>query len=126
MLADEIIDIKEISTLLIYLRMNEDNFVVYDNGLAKLKVGMIKDYHLKCTNLNFPELPELNFDEQWSVRYMLGVIDNLKQIPATGDLADLFKSEWDKISAQVSTMLGLNHQKISKCKKSRISNNGSN
>ena len=119
MLVDEIIDIEEVSALLMYLRMDEDNFVVYDNGLAKLKVRMTKDYHLKCTNLNFPELPELNFDEQWSISYILGVVDNLKQIPATGDLADLFKSEWDKISAQVNTMLGLNHQKISECRKSR-------
>lgn len=114
MYVNEITKFNNIAKLLTYLRMDENNTVTYNNGITDLRVRMTKDYILMCTNLSFPDLPETNFLEQWTVPYMLDVIDVLKETPVTGELASYFKSEWDRINTEVGTMKALNFSAIKK------------
>lgn len=85
--------------------------IVVDNGLAKIKVFMDKDYNLKGLNLNFPDLPPYNYNEEMTFsNVILGVIPELKKQPAA-DFPGRFESRWDELKAQTLDAVAFNKMK---------------
>ena len=75
--------------------MNEDHYVTVDNGVAKLEIRMRENCSFHVKNLNFPDLPDLEYTDMMIIPNMLGIIDQLKNIPPI-EFKD-FKSRWDEI-----------------------------
>lgn len=91
-----LIELEEISVLWQYLYMNEEHFITIDNGLAKLEIRMNENCTFHAKNLNFPELPGLNYTDMMTIPNMLGIIDQLKHVPAV-EFKDSFKSRWEEV-----------------------------
>lgn len=90
-----LLDLEEIPILWQYLYMNEDHYVTVDNGVAKLEIRMRENCSFHAKNLNFPDLPDLEYTDMMIIPNMLGIIDQLKNIPPV-EFKD-FKSRWDEI-----------------------------
>lgn len=90
-----LLDLEEIPVLWQYLYMNEDHYVTVDNGVAKLEIRMRENCSFHAKNLNFPDLPDLEYTDMMIIPNMLGIIDQLKSIPPI-EFED-FKSRWDEI-----------------------------
>ena len=93
--VNTLLDLEEIPILWQYLYMNEDNYVTVDNGVAKLEIRMRENCSFHAKNLNFPDLPDLEYTDMMIIPNMLGIIDQLKNIPPV-EFKD-FKSRWDEI-----------------------------
>ena len=76
--------------------MNEEHFVLVDNGMAKLEIRMRENGSFHAKNLNFPDLPDLEYTDMMVLPNMLGIIDQLRQTPPTE--FNSFESRWDEIS----------------------------
>jgi hypothetical protein len=90
-----LLDLEEIPILWQYLYMNEDHYVTVDNGVAKLEIRMRENCSFHAKNLNFPDLPDLEYTDMMIIPNMLGIIDQLKNIPPI-EFKD-FKSRWEEI-----------------------------
>ena len=90
-----LLDLEEIPILWQYLYMNEDHYVTVDNGVAKLEIRMRENCSFHAKNLNFPDLPDLEYTDMMIIPNMLGIIDQLKNVPPI-EFKD-FKSRWDEI-----------------------------
>jgi hypothetical protein len=90
-----LLDLEEIPILWQYLYMNEDHYVTVDNGVATLEIRMRENCSFHAKNLNFPDLPDLEYTDMMIIPNMLGIIDQLKNIPPI-EFKD-FKSRWDEI-----------------------------
>ena len=93
--VNTLLDLEEIPILWQYLYMNEDHYVTIDNGVAKLEIRMRENCSFHAKNLNFPDLPDLEYTDMMIIPNMLGIIDQLKNIPPV-EFKD-FKSRWDEI-----------------------------
>jgi hypothetical protein len=91
-----LLDLEEIPILWQYLYMNEDHYVTVDNGVAKLEIRMRENYSFHAKNLNFPELPDLEYTDMMIIPNMLGIIDQLKNVPAV-EFPNKFKSRWEEL-----------------------------
>ena len=111
--VDTLIELEEISVLYQYLYMNEDHFVTIDNGLAKLEIRMNEDCYFKAKNLNFPDLPDLNYTDMMVVPNLLGIIDQLKNNPPE-EFKNEFKSRWEELRAITLANVGLNKRRLKK------------
>ena len=90
-----LLDLEEIPILWQYLYMNEDHYVTVDNGVAKLEIRMRENCSFYAKNLNFPDLPDLEYTDMMIIPNMLGIIDQLKNVPPI-EFKD-FASRWDEI-----------------------------
>lgn len=82
--------------------------ILINNGMAKIKVFMDKDYNLKGLNLNFPNLEPYNYnDEMTFPNVILGVIPELKKQPAI-DFPSRFKNRWEELKGLTLDIVGLN------------------
>lgn len=90
-----LLDLEEIPILWQYLYMNEDHYVTVDNGVAKLEIRMRENCSFHAKNLNFPDLPDLEYTDMMIIPNMFGIIDQLKNVPPI-EFKD-FKSRWDEI-----------------------------
>lgn len=90
-----LIDLEEIPILWQYLYMNEDHFVTVDNGVTKLEIRMRENCSFHAKNLNFPDLPDLEYTDMMVIPNMIGIIDQLKNVPPV-EFKD-FSSRWDEI-----------------------------
>lgn len=113
--VDTLIELEEISVLYQYLYMNEDHFVTIDNGLAKLEIRMNEDCYFKAKNLNFPDLPDLNYTDMMVVPNLLGIVDQLKNNPPE-EFKNEFKSRWEELRAITLANVGLNKRRLKKRK----------
>ena len=93
--VNTLLDLEEIPILWQYLYMNEDHYVIVDNGVAKLEIRMRENCSFHAKNLNFPDLPDLEYTDMMIIPNMLGIIDQLKNIPPI-EFKD-FASRWDEI-----------------------------
>ena len=93
--VNTLLDLEEIPILWQYLYMNEDHYVTVDNGVAKLEIRMRENCSFHAKNLNFPDLPDLEYTDMMIIPNMLGIIDQLKNTPPI-EFKD-FKSRWDEI-----------------------------
>lgn len=76
-----LLELEEIPVLWQYLYMDEENFITVDNGMAKLEIRMRESCTFHAKNLNFPDLPDLEYTEMMTIPNMLGIIDQLKNVP---------------------------------------------
>ena len=93
--VNTLLDLEEIPILWQYLYMNEDHYVIVDNGVAKLEIRMRENCSFHAKNLNFPDLPDLEYTDMMIIPNMLGIIDQLKNIPPIEFKG--FASRWDEI-----------------------------
>ena len=94
--VNTLLDLEEIPILWQYLYMNEDHFVTIDNGVAKLEIRMRENGTFHAKNLNFPDLPDLDYTDMMIIPNMLGIIDQLKNVPAI-EFPNEFKSRWEEL-----------------------------
>lgn len=90
-----LLDLEEIPILWQYLYMNPDHFVTVDNGITKLEIRMRENCSFHAKNLNFPDLPDLEYTDMMVIPNMLGIIDQLKNVPPV-EFKD-FKSRWEEL-----------------------------
>lgn len=93
-----LLELEDIAILYQYLYMDEDNFITVDNGVAKLEIRMNENGYFHAKNLNFPDLPDLNYTDMMVIPNMLGIIDQLKHTPPI-EFKNEFKSRWDELRA---------------------------
>ena len=111
--VDTLLGFEDIVILWQYLYMNEAHFITVDNGLTKLEIRMNDNGFYHAKNLNFPELPDLNYTDMMTIPNMLGIIDQLKNIPPL-EFKNEFKSRWDELKAITLANVGLNKLKMRK------------
>lgn len=116
---DYLLDIEDVCKLLLYLYMFEDRTITYNNGIADLKIRMDDNFNIKCTNLNFPDLPEMSFNEQMTVPYMMGIVDILKEQEPKDYPDASFKSRWDEITTEIGTIKALNMDQLKRIRMER-------
>lgn len=90
-----LLEFEEIPILWQYLYMDEENFITVDNGMAKLEIRMRESCTFHAKNLNFPDLPDLDYTEMMTIPNMLGIIDQLKEVPPVEIKS--FSSRWEEI-----------------------------
>ena len=90
-----LLNLEEIPILWQYLYMSSDHFVTVDNGVTKLEIRMRDNCTFHAKNLNFPDLPDLEYTDMMVIPNMLGIIDQLKNVPPV-EFKD-FKSRWDEL-----------------------------
>ena len=71
---DTLFELEEIPILWQYLYMDEKHFITVDNGLTKLEIRMTDKCYFKAKNLNFPDLPDLNYTDMMTIPNMFGII----------------------------------------------------
>lgn len=103
---DQLFLIEDYSTFMQALSLGHE--VVIDNGMTKIKLSMDEDYHIKGLNLNFPNLPPYNYDEEMTLHNILmGIIPQLKnQKPI--EFPNTFKNRWEEIKKQTLDEVAMN------------------
>ena len=104
---DNLFLLEEIPILLQYLYMDEKHNVTFNNGLTDLQIRMDEDFNIWCRNLQFPDIPELDFSGQMTTLYMLGVIQILQKAPPV-EYKNSFKNRWEEIKHITLANLALN------------------
>lgn len=105
--TDTLFDLEEIPILLQYLYMDADHRVVVDNGLAKLEIRMTEYCCFRAKNLKFPAVQELNYTDMMTIPTMLGIIDQLKTVPAV-EYPTCFANRWEEIKTITNTNVAQN------------------
>jgi hypothetical protein len=105
--VDTLLDLEDIPILWQYLYMSEDHYVTVDNGLTKLEIRMTDNCYFKAKNLRFPELPDLNYTDMMTIPNMLGIIDQLKNVPPV-EFKNEFKSRWEEVKTIAITNVAQN------------------
>ena len=93
--VNTLLDLEEISVLWQYLYMSEDHYITVDNGVTKLEIRMRENCSFHAKNLNFPDLPDLEYTDMMVIPNMLGIIDQLKNVPPV-EFTE-FKSRWEEL-----------------------------
>lgn len=105
--TEVLFDLEEIPILLQYLYMSEDHYVTVDNGVAKLEIRMTDSCCFKAKNLNFPDLPDLNYTDMMTIPNMFGIISQLKQVPAV-EFPSCFANRWEEVKTITDTNVAQN------------------
>ena len=105
--VDNLLALEEIPTLLQYLYLDESHYITIDNGLAKLELRMTENFSVHAKNLNFPDLPDLNYNDMMNIPNMLGIIEQLKESPAI-EYKSQFTSRWEEICTITNANVGQN------------------
>ena len=108
---DVLFSLEEIPILWQYLYMSEDHYITVDNGVAKLEIRMRENCSFHTKNLNFPDLPDLEYTDMMTVPNMLGIIDQLKTVPPV-EYPDCFKNRWDEVRSITLTNASQNKMKF--------------
>lgn len=95
-------DLEEIPILYQYLYMNKDHYITIDNGITKLEIRMTEGCYFIAKNLRFPDLPGLDYTDMMTIPNMLGIIDQLKRVPAV-EFPNCFSSRWEEIKTITCT-----------------------
>lgn len=96
--VDTLLDLEELPILLQYLYLDEDHIIVVDNGLTQLEIRMTEDGYFRAKNLKYPDVLDLYYTENMTIPNMLGIIDQLKNVPPV-EFKNEFKSRWEEIKA---------------------------
>jgi hypothetical protein len=105
--VDILLDLEEIPILWQYLYMDENHYITIDNGVTKLEIRMRENCTFHAKNLNFPDLPDLEYTDMMVIPNMLGIIDQLKHVPPI-EFKNEFKSRWEELRAITLANVGQN------------------
>ena len=108
--VDTLLDFEEIPVLWQYLYMNEDHSIIIDNGVTKLEIRMTEHCYFVAKNLRFPDVPDLNYTDMMTIPNMLGIIDQLKNIPAI-EFPTCFTNRWEEIKTITNVNVAQNKMK---------------
>lgn len=100
-------DFNRVKILCQYLYMDENHFIDVDNGLTTLRIRMSENLGFLCKNLRFPDLPEMSYTEEMTIRQIVGICYKLEEMPPTLGF-ETFKNKWQEIAEITSSNLGLN------------------
>ncbi len=109
--VDNLLAFDEIPILWQYLYMNEEHYITIDNGVAQLEIRMRENFSFHAKNLNFPDLPDLEYTDMMVIPNMLGIIDQLKNTPPI-EFPEAFKSRWDEVRDIALSAIGLNKMRL--------------
>ena len=93
-----LLELEDITILWQYLYMSKDHFITVDNGVTKLEIRMRDNCTFHAKNLNFPDLPDLEYTDMMVIPNMLGISDQLKHVPPI-EFKNEFKSRWEELKA---------------------------
>lgn len=110
---DVLIDMEDIVIIYQYLYMSEKNFITIDNGIAKLEIQMHEEGYFHAKNLNFPDLPDLDYTDMMNIPNMFGIIKQLKETAAI-EFPDSFKNRWEEIKEITAANVVQNKMEIRK------------
>lgn len=86
--------------------------IIINNGFADLEVYMDEDLNIKALNMNFPDLPPYNYNEEMSLKnVILGVIPQLEKQPASAEFSGGFTSRWAELKTITNDTVGFNRFK---------------
>lgn len=102
-----LINLQNISTLLQYLYMSQEHSIIFNNGIADLKLQMNENLGIKCQNLNFPDLPPTNWSSNMTPENCYNIVEILKETPSV-EFPNHFKNRWEEIATITKTNLSLN------------------
>lgn len=105
--SDTLFDLEEIPILYQYLYMDESHYITIDNGVTKLEISMTDSCYFKAKNLRFPDIQELNYTDMMTIPNMLGIIDQLKHVPAV-EFPTCFTNRWEEIKTITMTNVAQN------------------
>lgn len=105
--TETLFDLEEIPILWQYLYMCEDHYITVDNGITKLEIRMTDNCYFKAKNLRFPDLPDLNYTDMMTIPNMLGIIDQLKHVPAV-EFPTCFSNRWEELRTIALTNVAQN------------------
>ena len=109
--VDTLFALEDITILYQYLYMSEDHYITVDNGIAKLEIRMRENCSFRAKNLNFPDLPDLEYTDMMMVPNMLGIIDQLKNVPPV-EFKNEFRSRWEELRAITLANVSQNKMKF--------------
>lgn len=104
---DALFGLENVCILNQYLYMNEENYVIVNNGVAKLRIRMDEELNYWCKNLNFPDVREMLYNETMYLENCLSIIEQLKKQPAF-ELPNNFDNRWEEIKTLTKSNLALN------------------
>ena len=101
----------EIRILQQFLYMDADNSVSMKNKLGVVvQIRLTDDLQYLGKNLQFPNVPEMNFDGEMNLKVFRELIQQLKSQPAISNTSR-FKSRWEEICEITLANLALNKNK---------------
>lgn len=108
---DTLLALDELSVLCQYLYMSENHSITFNNGITDLRIRMTETLSIKCKNLSFPDLPEMNWTENFTPANCLGIIGKLKEMPAE-EYKESFENRWEEIKSITLHNLALNRDNM--------------
>ena len=105
--TDILFDMEEIPILWQYLYMDENNSIIVDNGVTRLEIRMTGNCYFHAKNLSFPNLPDMSYTDMMTIPNMLGIIDQLKHVPAV-EFPTCFTNRWEEIKTITNTNVAQN------------------
>lgn len=100
---------EDIRVLLQYLYMDEDHYIIVDNGLCKLRIHMIVNEDSMCLvqkNMNYPEFEET--PREIFIHELLAMVEQLKEQEPSDENKDVsLHSRWEEIQYVVASSITL-------------------
>ena len=100
-------DFDRVKILCQYLYMDENHYIDVDNGLTTLRIRMTENFGFLFKNLRFPDLPEMSYTEEMTIRQIIGICYRLEEMPPIHGFT-VFSNRWQEIREITSSNLGLN------------------
>lgn len=102
---NQLFNIENYTILMQYLAIGES--IIINNGLANIEIYMKDPYDIKAQNLNFPQFPPYNYNEEMTLEnVLLGIIPQLqKQEPKE---FKKFKNRWEEIKTITNDTIAIN------------------
>ena len=98
---------EEIHILYQYLYMDGRNSIIVDNGVTQLQIRMNDGCYFISKNIKFPDVPEISYTDMMTIPNMLGIIDQLKNVPAV-EFPTCFTNRWEEIKTITNTNVAQN------------------
>ena len=99
-------DFDRVKTLCQYLYMDENHYIDVDNFFTTLRIRMNDSFGFTCKNLKFPDVPEMNYTEEMSIRQIIGICYRLESMEPMFNYGH--KNRWEEIESITLTQCALN------------------
>lgn len=106
--TNQLFNIENYTTLMQYLAIGES--IVINNGFTNIEIYMKEAYDIKAQNLNFPQTPPYNYNNEMTLEnVLLDIIPQLKkQEPKE---FKQFENRWEEIKIITTDTVGINKMK---------------
>lgn len=104
---DTLLNIGNISLLLQYLYINPEHRITFNNGITDLQLRMEADLSIKCKNLSFPDVSEMDWSPEMTPANCIAIIEILKEMPSV-EFPAVFKNRWEEVRTITLANVSLN------------------